>query len=211
MRIDVFSDVICPWCYLGERRLAAALSRLEGSDAIDVRWRAFQLDPAAPDEPGPVRPVLEGRYGPGAVDAMTARLREAGPEVGIEFRFDLVRRVNSLAALRLLAWADQNEGAEAAARLLDRLFRAYFTDGGDIADPSSLAAWSGEVGLDPALAADAVAAGAGAERVDADLFDAADRGVAGVPTFVIDDAWAIPGAQDIDTMTALLGRALARA
>lgn len=210
MRIDVFADVVCPWCHLGERRLTAALERIDATEAVQVRWRAFQLDPSAPEEPGPLRPVLQRRYGPGALDAMTERLRDAGPEVGIEFRFDRVRRVNSLAALRLVAWADETEGPDAGRRLLDRLFRAYFTEGGDISDPSSLTRWAADAGLDAALAAEALAARSGAARVDADLADAAERAVTGVPTFVIDDGWAIPGAQDVDTMASLLRRALER-
>jgi predicted DsbA family dithiol-disulfide isomerase len=210
MRIDVFSDLVCPWCYLGERRLTVALADIEGGADVEVRWRAFQLDPAAPVEPRPLRPALERKYGPGSYDAMTARLGAAAPEVGIEYRFDLVQRVRSWDAMRLLAWADQTEGPATAELLLARLFKAYFTDGGNIADHGALARWAGEAGLDRGLAADALASDAGADRVQSDLHAAAELGVSAVPTFVVDGAWAIPGAQEIVTMKALLSRALTR-
>ena len=206
MRIDVWSDVVCPWCYLGKKRLEVALDGLDFADEVEVRWRAFQLDPTATAEPRDLREAIDRKYGPGSFDGMSKRLGALGDEIGIEYRFDLAQRVTSVPALMLVAWVEDTYGHEVAGRLHDRLFRAYFTEGANIADPANLVAWAGEVGADPELAGEAVATGAGRDSVVADLEAAADRQVTGVPAFVIEDRHLIPGAQDVDTLRSLLTR-----
>ncbi len=206
MRIDVWSDVVCPWCYLGKKRLEAALDGLDFADEVEVRWRAFQLDPTATSEPKDLRAAIDRKYGPGAFDGMQKRLGALGAEVGIEYRFDRAQRVTSVPALALVAWVEGELGPEAAARLHDRLFQAYFTDGANIADPSNLVDWAVEVGADRELAGEAVATGAGRDSVVADLEAAAERQLTGVPAFVIEDRHLIPGAQDVDTMQKILAR-----
>lgn len=206
MRIDVWSDVVCPWCYLGKRRLEAAIAGLPFADEIDVHWRAFQLDPTATTEPKDLERALERKYGHGAFDGMKRRLGALGAEIGIDYRFDDAVRVTSLPALMLVAWIEATEGAEAAGRLHDRLFHAYFTEGANIADPSSLVDWAVEVGADRELAGEAVATGAGREVVARDLEAAAERQITGVPAFVLDDRVLIPGAQDVETMRAMITR-----
>jgi len=211
MRIDVWSDVVCPWCYLGKVRLETALAQLPFADEVDVRWRAFQLDPTATAEPKDLRTAIERKYGQGAFDGMIRRLTALGADAGIDYRFDLAQRVTSLAALRLVAWTEATLGPDAAGRLHDRLFRAYFTDGANVAEPANLVAWAVEVGADRELAGEAVATGAGGDQVIADLREAAERQVTGVPAFVIDDRHLIPGAQDVETMRTLLARIHERA
>jgi len=206
MRIDVWSDVVCPWCYLGKARLEAALAQLPFGGEVEVRWRAFQLDPTATAEPKDLRTAIDRKYGQGAFDGMSRRLTALGAEAGIDYRFDLAQRVTSLPALRLVAWVEATLGADAAGRLHDRLFRAYFTEGANIADPANLVAWGVEVGADEELAGEAVATAAGSDQVTVDLREAAERQVTGVPAFVIDDRHLIPGAQDVDTMRTLLAR-----
>jgi len=206
MRIDVWSDVVCPWCYLGKKRLEAALDGLDLGDDVEVRWRAFQLDPTATTAPQDLAAAIDRKYGPGAFDGMTTRLGALGREVGIDYRFDIAQRVTSAPALMLVAWVEDQLGAEAAGRLHERLFRAYFTEGANIADPGNLLGWSVEVGADRGLAGEAIATGAGRDRVVADLEAAAERQITGVPAFVIEDAHLIPGAQDVETMRALLTR-----
>ncbi|HEU5082141.1 MAG TPA: DsbA family oxidoreductase [Acidimicrobiales bacterium] len=206
MRIDVWSDVVCPWCYLGKRRLELALDRLDFADEVEVRWRAFQLDPTATETPKDLAAAIDRKYGPGAFDGMQRRLGALGEAVGIDYRFDIAQRVTSLPALALVAWVESTEGADAASRLHDRLFRAYFTEGANIAEPSNLVAWAVEVGADRELAGEAVATGAGRDVVAADLQAAAARDITGVPAFVIEDAHLIPGAQDVETMQHLLTR-----
>lgn len=206
MRIDVWSDVVCPWCYLGKRRLEVALEGLDFRDEVEVRWRAFQLDPTATAEPKDLATAIDRKYGPGAFQGMTGRLVPLGQEVGIDYRFDLAQRVTSLPALSLVAWVESEHGPDTAAQLHDRLFRAYFTEGANIADAGNLVDWAVEVGADRELAGEAVATGAGRDAVATDLAGAAERQVTGVPAFVLEDAFMIPGAQDVETMRTLLTR-----
>lgn len=209
MRIDVWSDVICPWCYLGARRLDRALEQLDWRDEVEVRWRAFQLDPTAAREPGDLRQALERKYGPGAFDSMTHRLTRLGEVEGLDYRFDLALRVNTLDAHRLLAWA-LGAGRVEQGALAERLFRAYFTEGANVADVATLARLAGEAGLDADAAAQVLSTDAFAAEVRKDIDEARDRDVHGVPNFVIEERFAIPGAQELDTMVMLLERARER-
>lgn len=208
MRIDVWSDVVCPWCYLGHRRLAAALAEL-GDPPVEVHWHAFQLDPRAPAQPQELRPALERKYGPGAFDAMSARLTSLGAEAGIDYRFDLAQRVNTQDAHRLVAWAG-GTGAREQGLLVERLFRAYFTEGADVSDRGTLAALAAEVGLDREGAVEVLGSDGCAGSVLADQEAARELGITGVPAFVVDERFLIPGAQDVATFVRLLGRALER-
>lgn len=221
MRIEVFSDVVCPWCFLAARRLRRALDDLaatpaeEGGGAwareVEVRWRAFQLDPGARRGDTSLRDVLERKYGPGAFDAMTARFATLGPPEGIDYRFDLARRVPTLDAHRLLAWAWAEAGAVAQGRLADELFRAYFERGADIADHATLSGLCASAGLDPAAAAEVLATPAFAEEVDGDLVEAVALDIHAVPTMVVAGGLAIPGAQETATLRSMLARLHARA
>ena len=213
MRIDVWSDVICPWCYLGVHRLDLALDRLGWGDEVEVHLRAFQLDPSASTEPGDLRQAIERKYGPGAFDSMTTRLARLGEAEGLDYRFDLALRVNTLDAHRLLAWADEQldeQGAAAQAALGQRLFQAYFTEGANVADNVVLARLAGEAGLDADAASEVLAGDAYIAEVRKDIAEARDRDIHGVPNFVVEDRFAIPGAQDVDTMVTLLERARER-
>lgn len=210
MRIDVWSDVVCPWCYLGKKRLEEAVAGLDFADELQIRWRAFQLDPTATAEPTDLEAAIDRKYGPGAFRSMSRRLGALGREVGIDYRFDLAQRVTSLPALALVAWVEASLGLDAADALHERLFRAYFSEGASIADPANLVDWAVEVGADRELAGEAVATGAGRDQVVADLRAAAEHQITGVPAFVIEDVHLIPGAQDVDTMRTLLARIHAR-
>ncbi len=210
MRIDIWSDVVCPWCYLGKRRFDSAVAELGGLEGVEVRWRAFQLDPSATAEPGDLRRSIEAKYGPGAFDKMVTRLVGLGHQEGIEYQFDIAKRVNTFDAHRLVAWAWDEGGAVAQATLVERLFRAYFEEGANVADRSALAGFAGEAGLDPALAAEVLAADGYAAEVRDELAGAVERGITGVPAFVVNDQFVIPGAQDTDTFVNLLGRVVAR-
>jgi predicted DsbA family dithiol-disulfide isomerase len=206
VRIDVWSDVVCPWCYLGKQRLEEALAGLDFADEVEVRWRAFQLDPTATAEPKDLRVALERKYGRGAFEGMQRRLGALGAEVGIDYRFDDVLRVTSVPALMLVAWVEDRHGHETAGRLHDRMFHAYFTEGANIADPSNLVDWAAEVGVDRDEASEAVASGAGRESVVRDLDEAAERQITGVPAFLVAGRALIPGAQDVETMRAIITR-----
>lgn len=208
MRIDIWSDMVCPWCYLGHRRFELALDELraEGVDDLDVRWHAFELDPTAPAEPGDLRAVIEMKYGPGAFDGMTGRLTALGEAEGLDYRFDLAQRVNTFDAHRLTAWA-ATFGAATQDDVLRRLFRAYFTEGATLSDHEVLARLADEVGLDAPTARAVLAGDDFADDVRADEAMAQDLGVGGVPAFVLDRQFLVSGAQDTETFVRLLRKA----
>lgn len=208
MRIDIWSDMVCPWCYLGHRRFELALEELadDGVDAVDVRWHAFELDPDAPAEPGDLRAVIERKYGPGAFDGMTGRLTALGAADGLEYRFDLAQRVNTFDAHRLTALA-ATHGADRQDRMLRRLFRAYFTEGADLSDREELIGLAEDVDLDADTVRAALAGDDFADEVRADEEMARELGVTGVPAFVIDRQFLVSGAQDTETFVRLLRKA----
>jgi predicted DsbA family dithiol-disulfide isomerase len=210
VRIDIWSDVVCPWCYLGKRRLAKALGSLPWSDEVEIRRRAFQLDPTATRDPADLRAVLDRKYGPGAFDAMTRRLAALGAGEGIDYRFDRAQRVTSINAHRLLAWAWDSGGPADQDRLMERLFKAYFEEGANLADPASLARCAADVDLDPDDAERIVTTDAYADEVGDDLKRAAERDLTGVPSFVLEDRFVVVGAQDVETFRAVLVRARER-
>ena len=210
MRVDIWSDVVCPWCYLGTRRFEEAVARLEGP-GVEVVHRAFELDPGVPPGGHDLAEYLARKFGGSQKVAMTHdRLDRAADDVGVDFRWDGKRRVNTFDAHRLAAWALDTAGAEVQNDLHQRLFRAYFTDNRDLADHAVLAGLAGEAGLDPDRAAEVLAGGAYADEVRADERRAGELDIHAVPTFVIEGRSAIPGAQDIDTFVELLGRASQR-
>ncbi|MDQ2678736.1 MAG: DsbA family oxidoreductase [Actinomycetota bacterium] len=206
MRIDIWSDMVCPWCYLGAARFSAALD-IVGREDVEVHWRAYQLDPSAPAEPRDLRTVIDGRYGPGSFDGMTQRLVALGAAEGLEYRFDRARFVNTADSHRLVAWAADEGDADDQARLVQVLFRSYFTDGADLSSHEALLAAVAEAGLD----VDAAAAVLDSERYAAEVSEdqrlARERGITGVPAFVIDDTFLIPGAQEVDHIVSMLERA----
>jgi predicted DsbA family dithiol-disulfide isomerase len=210
MRIDIWSDVICPWCFLGKRRFERALDDVDGADRIEVRWRAFQLDPTATREPGDLRRSIEKKYGPGAFDGMTERLTALGEPEGIDYRFDLAQRVNTIDAHRLLAWAWDTGGADDQGALAERLFVAYFHEGANVADHELLVRAAADADLDADEARRVLGSGAYQVEVRDDLVAATERQLTGVPAFVVADRLLIPGAQEVDTFRQLLTRSLER-
>ena len=206
MRIDIWSDVICPWCYLGKRRLERALGELAWADEIEVRWRAYQLDPGASSEPGDLRASIDRKYGPGAFEGMTRRLGSLGAQEGIDYRFDRALRVGTFDAHRLMAWAWSAGGAERQDALAERLFRAYFEEGVNVADHGTLARLAAAAGLDAAEARQVLSGGAFGDEVAADLHEALEREITGVPAFVIADRVMVPGAQEPETFVNVLER-----
>jgi predicted DsbA family dithiol-disulfide isomerase len=216
MRVEIWSDVVCPWCYVGTRRFSAALERFDGADRgvdVDVAYRAFELDPTVPAGGMDLAEYLSRKFGgPGALDRAHDRLAHVGAEAGIDFRWEGKRRVNTFDAHRLAAWTEGVAGAGTRAAVEQRLFRAYFTDNLDVADHKVLAGLAHDVGLglDAALAAEALATGAGADQVRAEEAQATELGIGAVPTFVIEGRWAIPGAQDVDTFVKVLETAAER-
>lgn len=206
--VDVWSDVVCPWCYIGKRRFERALAELDGELDVEVRFRPYQLDPTA--SPGKSQPVFDAYArkfgGPEQARAIIDRVTRTAAADGIEFRMDRALRANTLLAHRLLWWAEQPGSPVAQSDLKERLLQAYFVDGSDVGDPDTLADLVGELGADRDDVLVFLESDAGLAAVRADLASAADQGITAVPTFVVDGRWAIPGAQDPETFVNVLRR-----
>ncbi|MFI4967761.1 MAG: DsbA family oxidoreductase [Gammaproteobacteria bacterium] len=191
MRIDVFSDVVCPWCFVGKRRLEQALAAAKITDA-EVHWHAFQLNPDLPPQGVDRRQYLESKFGPGSMERIHARLDEAGKSAGIEFQFDKIERSpNTLDAHRLL-WLAGTQGHQGA--LKEALLRAYFLEGQDVGDRAVLAGIAAQAGIEADIPA-WLASDAGIREVRADLAQAARLQISGVPFFIFDGRLALAGAQ----------------
>ncbi len=196
LSIDIVSDVVCPWCFIGKRRLEAALARREANAQPMPRWLAFQLNPDIPAGGIDRRSYLEQKFGgPERAKQIYARIKAAGEEVGIAFDFDrIVRQPNTVDAHRLLAWA-QDANPVAADALVERLFRAYFIEGVNIGDIDALATLAGDAGFDAVAARAWLVSDAGRAAIAAEEQRARELGVTGVPFFVFNQRLAVSGAQ----------------
>ncbi len=205
--LDIVSDTICPWCYLGKRRLEAALAQRPDLE-LTIRWHPFQLDSTLPPEGAPHRERLAAKLGGTArLDAAHARLTELGQAVGIRYEFDKIARTPDTIATHVLArWAFEQGGAPLQGRLIDRVFRAFFEEGADLTDQDVLVRLAGEAGLDPELTREHLAARKDFDAVRAEVDHWRQAGIDGVPTFVFDSKWAVSGAQDVDTFVQVLDR-----
>jgi predicted DsbA family dithiol-disulfide isomerase len=191
--IAVFSDVICPWCYLGKRRLEAALDELGLRAAATVSWLPFELNPDMPQEGMERSAYREAKFGLARSRELDAQMTLTGVQEGIAFAFDRQARTpNTRRAHMLIACASGPDQADA---LVDQLFAAYFEEGRDIGDPETLAGIAGSVGMDRA-AAEAALGDPQVEQIVVELEAQAGRiGLQGVPFFIVDRAWAVSGAQ----------------
>jgi predicted DsbA family dithiol-disulfide isomerase len=211
MTIDVISDVVCPWCYIGRRRLGEALSQY----AVDqpearplVSWHPFQLNPDLPQEGIDRRAYLEAKFGgPGRAAQIYERVRAAGRAVGIDFAFERIQRQpNTRDAHRLISWAQSRGSAE---DLVEGLFRAYFLEGRFVGDRDVLADVAGEAGL-PADAARAyLDSDAGTDTIDAMDRRVRELGVTGVPFFIFNGRVAVSGAHEPETLVGAMTQAAA--
>ena len=197
--MEIWSDVACPWCYVGTQRFGRAVEET-GVD-VDVVYRSFELDPRVPtgEESPRLVDYLERKFGDRSyVQAAHARLTTAGSELGIDFRWSGMRRANTFDAHRLLAWALHEHGADQQRSLKQRLLHAYFTDGLDVADHEVLAGLAAAVGLDRDVAAALLASDAEAEFVHAERAEAYEHGITAVPTFVVEGEWMLQGAHETE-------------
>lgn len=204
LTIDVVSDVVCPWCYLGEKRLEAALA--EAPQPVALRWRPYQLDPTIPEGGLDRAEYMEKKFGKsGRLQSVHDNLTRLGADVGIPFAFDKIKRApNTLDAHRLIRWANS---AGVQGKVVDRLFKAYFVEGRDIGDRDVLIDIAGECGLDARLVEKLLAEGADADLVREEIAQAQAIGVSGVPFFIFAGRLGVPGAQD----PSVLVRAMAQA
>jgi predicted DsbA family dithiol-disulfide isomerase len=200
--VEIYSDVVCPWCYVGKRRFEEALARFDGRDDVQVVWRPFQLDPHAPPTPTPVADAYARKFGgPDQAVQIIEKMTATAAAAGLEFHLDEAQRANTFDAHRLIdrAAADGRQDA-----MKERLLRAYFTEGRDIGDAATLAELAGEVGLDVDEVRRFLASDDGKAQLREELVTGLERGVTAVPTFVFEGRWAVPGAQEADTMLRVL-------
>jgi predicted DsbA family dithiol-disulfide isomerase len=211
VRIDIWSDVVCPWCYIGKRRLERALADFEHADAVEVVWHSYQLDPGAPATPTQsVAEHLGRKYGGGPENGrrMIDRVEAVAAEEGLLFRLHRAQRASTVDAHRLLHLALE-QGAETQGRLKEALLSAYFVDARNVADHDTLREIATASGLDPQRVDEVLGSREYADDVQADIERAHAYGATGVPLFVFDGKYGVAGAQPTETFAEVLQRAWA--
>lgn len=206
MKVEIYSDVVCPWCYIGERRFERALKAFPRAAEVEVVFRPYQLDPTAPDKALPTKEALKGKFGEN-VAPMLDRVASVGAEEGIEFDWDRALSVNTRTAHRLLRLAELEYGAGVQRELMDRLFSLHFARGGDVSDVEALTTEAVAVGMDPERTREYLVSGEGAEELEGDFDHARRLGVRAVPTFVFEGQWAVQGAQPVSAFLEALEEA----
>jgi predicted DsbA family dithiol-disulfide isomerase len=207
VHVEIWSDIACPWCYVGKRRFEAALAGFEHRDDVQVTWRSFELDPTAPAErEGDRVQHLADKYGTTReqAEAMHDRMAGVAAGEGIDMRFDIARGGNSFDAHRLLQLAAAHGVQDA---LEERLFRAHFTDGELVSDHAVLLRLAREAGLPEDEVRDVLGSDRYAAEVRDDERTAASLGITGVPFFVVDRAFGASGAQPAELLGDLLRQA----
>jgi predicted DsbA family dithiol-disulfide isomerase len=210
MQLEIWSDIACPWCYIGKRRLETALRRFEHGDELTITWRSFELDPSAPAErAGDLYAHLARKYGMRIEQArgLQQGLTATAAAEGLVFRFDLARSGNTFDGHRLVHLAARHGVQDA---MKERLMRAYFGEGRLIGDPATLGATAAEVGLPELEVQELLAGERFAEEVRTDERAAAELGIRGVPTFIVDRKVGVTGAQPPELILELLRQGWAR-
>jgi predicted DsbA family dithiol-disulfide isomerase len=202
MRVDIYSDTVCPWCYLGKRRFELALA---GRPQYEPRinWRPFELNPDLPWEGVDRAGYLASKFGDSAqIEASEAALLRHGSAVGLEFRFDLVKRLPNTRRSHLLIAHAARQGL--SSEVVERIMQAYFEDGCNIGDVDELVRLGVEAGLSERETRSAMVLRAGQDGVVAAERHAAVLGINGVPTFIFDRQYSVSGAQEIETFTQVI-------
>ncbi|MEV6374144.1 DsbA family oxidoreductase [Micromonospora musae] len=200
MEIEIYADVVCPWCYIGKRRLEEALASYDGE--VTVRYRPFQLDPSPVSEPVPVVEALGARFGgPANARQMVARVTEAAAGAGLRLDYDRAIAANTFDAHRLVAYATERGRS---GEMVEALYQAHFVGGLDIGSRDALAGLAEQVGLDGADARRFLDSDEGTKEVAAELAKAHDLGISSVPMFVLAGKYGISGAQEPQTLLAAL-------
>ena len=206
MQIDVVSDTVCPWCFIGKRRLGRALA-MRPDVPVEVFWRPYQLDPTIPREGVDRRAYLKAKFGDSPrTTAMGDAIRTEGAGEGIDFAFDrIAKSPNTLDSHRLIRWAG-SAGVQDA--VVERLFKAYFVEGRDIGDAAVLTDVAGEAGMDTALVSELLGNGSDLALVEREAGMANQMGISGVPTFIFDSKFMISGAREPEILARIIDKAL---
>lgn len=203
--IDVVSDVVCPWCYLGKARLELAIAEVQDEVGVDINWRPYRLNPDYPPEGVDQKAALAAKLGgEERVASAHKMLTDLGREVGIAFNFDAIKiGPNTLDAHRLIHWA-VTEDREKQNRIVDALFKANFEEGRNVGDHSVLLDIAEKAGLDRTVIAALLASDADGDLIVAEIEAAQKMGVTGVPFFIFDQQYAVSGAQAPDVIASAL-------
>ncbi|MEU7652662.1 DsbA family oxidoreductase [Micromonospora taraxaci] len=200
MEIEIYADVICPWCYIGKRRLDQALASYEGE--VTVRYRPFQLDPSPVPEPLPLVQALAGKFGgPERARQMVDHVTQVAAGDGLRLDYDRAVIANTFDAHRLVSYATDHGRA---AEMVEALYQAHFNNGVDVGSREALAALAGDIGLDAADARRFLDSDERVGDVEAQLATARDLGITGVPMFVLAGKYAVSGAQEVQTLLAAI-------
>jgi predicted DsbA family dithiol-disulfide isomerase len=201
LRIDVVSDVVCPWCYLGQKRLEHAIAAAADVD-VSVTWRPYQLDPTIPAEGMDRKAYMRAKFGSEErLREAHARLEALGRDVGIDYAFDAINvSPNTLDAHRVIRWAGA-ENPETQNRLVRRLFKLYFEEGKNVGDRAVLVQAAKEAGMDAAVVESLLAGDADREGVAEEAATASRMGITGVPCFLFERKYAVMGAQEVSTLS----------
>ena len=203
MYVEIYSDVVCPWCYIGERRFLRALDALPNGKDVEVVFRPFQLDPSTPETPQPLKQYLSKKFG-AQVDAVTKQTASVATGEGLDLRFDQAQSVNTLTAHRLLRFALEEGDPKTQLGLAEKLFEAHFTHGENVADPELLADLAADAGLSRDEVLAYLGSDEGVAEVQEEIAQAQRMGIRAVPTFVFNRDSAVQGAQPTSTFLKVL-------
>ena len=209
MRLEIFSDVICPWCYIGKRRFDRAVANLTSSGIelnLEVFYRPFQLDPTAPhDAPTPVREAYAKKFGGiERADEILKHVSKIAATEGIDFNLDIALRANTSRAHRLIALCQTT--ALDHTKLKEQLMIAYFCDGKDISNKDVLTGIGINFGMNEAAVVQMFESDSSVELLNSNLERAHELGITAVPTYVFDEQWSVPGAQDSEMFERIIRR-----
>jgi predicted DsbA family dithiol-disulfide isomerase len=204
--IDVVSDVVCPWCFIGQKRLDIALAALPDID-VTVHWRPYQLDPTIPPEGYDRKAYMVAKFGSEErLRVAHERVREAAQDTDIAFAFEAIgTSPNTLDAHRVIRWAG-SAGPDAQGKAVRRIFRAFFEEGRDVGRAGVLTELAGEAGMDRAVVETLLATDADRDEVRAEIDTARRMGITGVPCFLLEGRYAVMGAQDSEVLADAIRR-----
>lgn len=203
MKVEIYSDVACPWCYVGKTRFERALAAFPGGADVDVSFRPYQLNPATPEQAEPLYEYYDKLFGPG-FRSKHAQVTDIAKAEGLDFRFDHALAVNTFTAHRLLWLTERDYGAAVQRDLKNALLRAYFTDGANVGDHDTLVDLAAGVGVAADRARAWLAGDDGIAETTAEIEQARALGIQAVPTFVFEGKYAVQGAQEASTFLRVL-------
>lgn len=208
LTVDVYSDLVCPWCYIGKRRLEQALESVQAQERARVFWRPFQLNPTMPATGMDRRVYLETKFGgPGEVQAIHDRITVAGVSAGIEFAFGRITRTPNTFDAHRLVWFAQQQGRQDA--VVEALFHGYFTDGVNVGEADALISMAAGAGLDAAAVGRFLQTKDGVDAVRQEEARGRQLGIRGVPYFVLNGKTVVSGAQPVETFVEAIAQARA--